>query len=75
MSPHWLTDVQGKQLDGEYLGSEGKKEWAFQYHEGLGGDWYEMRLLQVGETMKDGEANGFLRIVEDLKFLDLDEKN
>jgi len=45
--------------------TENGTRWAFEFHQGaMGGvDWYEMRLLKGGEDLKDGEVDGFLKVV------------
>jgi hypothetical protein len=64
-------DYNGTKLDGVYIGEKPPEPtgmsttWAFEYHQGTVGssDWYEMRILKEGEKLKDGEVDGFLKVV------------
>jgi hypothetical protein len=55
----------GGTLDGVYIGLGGRVRWGFERHVGLGAGsffWFEMRLLELEESAKLGEEEGFLKV-------------
>lgn len=67
-SPEVYThEIAGVQQDGLFLGWGNVTTWAFQFVSGVSGaggsDYYRMRLLGSRAKLKDGELDGFVRIV------------
>lgn len=57
-------DIGGIEQDGLFLGLGNVTTWAFDLQQGgVNGDWYRMRLLDLGTSLGRRESNGFVRIV------------